>query len=90
MKEGTKKLGGNLCRELTGENGTEKLLLSKNSFDSLCALCFIESKPQSTCVPKKKLWGVCLFVCFGFVLLPFMLQCSPFVLGKVADMQLNE
>lgn len=86
MKEGAKKLGGNLCRELIGENGTEKMLLSKNSFDSLCAFCFIETKPQSACVPEKKLWGVCLFVCFAFVLLPFLLHCSQFILGKLADM----
>lgn len=44
-----------------------KLLLPKNSFDSyLCALWFMESKPQGTCVPEQKLWGVCLCVLVWF------------------------
>lgn len=81
------QLGGDLCRELINENGTEKSLLSKNSFDSyLCALCFMDLKHKVLVCQGKKLWDVCLGVGFGLVLLRFLLQCSQFVLGKLADM----
>lgn len=80
--------GGDLCREAIGENGTASLLLSKNSFDSYLRdlLGFIESEPETICVPEKKLW-VFLFVCgFWFGLfVTFSAAVQSVCPGKLAD-----
>lgn len=96
--EGSSKYswGGDLCREAIGENGTGRLLLSKNSLDShLCvALGLIESDSETICVPEKKLWVIffcccccccCLWILIWVGFVTFCAAVQSVFPGKLAD-----